>query len=329
MVSPSCALWTPPPPCTALHCFGKDPLIDEKNAHENYEKARVYGSTFVCLTLLERWYELGIRPEEETMRAMLHVVTTRDAREVANKEGTNQSDSASYAICNCSKHLWNNPVDDLQGLQNLIGQVRRLLWQRAPDPATDEHLQVRASQIPGAQKGLFAVRDIPQGTVCCFSTGDVHSVASSQKLDDASYLLRIGPSVSRPWWYKAMLGDENILQVRDFVPATNDDDLDEDRVVPILLQEWDKMVESWSPPVFFVNPSNLAIKARYINDCLNPHLYNVTFAMDPAGERAAVLTLRDIRAGEELYVMYGQAYWDTLEARTGIIPKALIVPTPS
>lgn len=57
-----------------------------------------------------------------------------------------------------------------------------------------------------------------------------------------------------------------------------------------------------------------AIKARYINDPLNDALVNVRFV--PETTRSAVVALRVIDKGEELFVDYGQGYW-AQQARPG------------
>ena len=51
----------------------------------------------------------------------------------------------------------------------------------------------------------------------------------------------------------------------------------------------------------------LHIKARYINDPLNENYVNCKFV--PEQGRAAVVAIRDIEIGEELFVSYGPGYW--------------------
>eukprot|EP00439_Symbiodinium_sp_Y106_P079570 s2086_g18.t1 len=52
--------------------------------------------------------------------------------------------------------------------------------------------------------------------------------------------------------------------------------------------------------------------ARYINDCRNPAVYNVSFEKRPGEGRALVVACRPISAGEELFVDYGRWYWAKL-----------------
>ena len=54
------------------------------------------------------------------------------------------------------------------------------------------------------------------------------------------------------------------------------------------------------------------IKARYINDPLNEDKINCRFV--PEEFRAAVVTTREVRPGEELFASYGDAYWSQHEA---------------
>ncbi|GLE04346.1 hypothetical protein PINS_up013261 [Pythium insidiosum] len=51
------------------------------------------------------------------------------------------------------------------------------------------------------------------------------------------------------------------------------------------------------------------VLARYINDCRDKRRYNVVFEKRPQEDKALVIALRDIEAGEELYVDYGRFYW--------------------
>ena len=204
------------------------------------------------------------------------------------------------------ERLWENPVDDLKELENLVNDTRRLIWQRTAAPSEDGHLEIKASKIPKAQLGLFAADNLPAHTVCCYYSGDVHNAKSSLSramLGDASYLLRIGIVAKQPWWYDAIQKNADPCFVA-------------------LKEQWDQ-IGSQSNTELFVNPTNLGIKARYINDCLREDRYNVKFVWDPSNERAALVTLRDIQSGEELYVSYGRAYWESMEAATGIVPQQL------
>lgn len=52
------------------------------------------------------------------------------------------------------------------------------------------------------------------------------------------------------------------------------------------------------------------VLARYINDCRGRlGGYNVAFEKRPREDKALVVALRDIDAGEELFVDYGRFYW--------------------
>ncbi|CAE7299921.1 FP1, partial [Symbiodinium microadriaticum] len=55
-----------------------------------------------------------------------------------------------------------------------------------------------------------------------------------------------------------------------------------------------------------------SLVARYINDCRNPAVYNVSFEKRPGEGRALVVACRPISAGEELFVDYGRWYWAKL-----------------
>ena len=67
---------------------------------------------------------------------------------------------------------------------------------------------------------------------------------------------------------------------------------------------------SWSPRS--VDGDGAPCLARYINDCINPAGYNVSFEKMPDSEPfpcAHVIAMRDIDIGEELFVSYGKKYW--------------------
>ncbi|CAM9156586.1 unnamed protein product, partial [Ectocarpus fasciculatus] len=53
---------------------------------------------------------------------------------------------------------------------------------------------------------------------------------------------------------------------------------------------------------------------RFINDCRNSEAYNVEFVKSPEEKCAWVKAIRDIKAGEEIYVDYGKWYWASLKA---------------
>ena len=287
-------------------------LVAKKN------RARNYGATFICLALLERWLELGVRPSNQDMfhRAfqLILVVNQPSHSRTSNNLNTASDFSNEKLLQNLELLLWKDPqFDDLPLLKELVKATRRKLWNNQMEPCLDKHLLVGPSKIPGADMGLFAARDIPENAICCYYYGDVHSIRSSQKLPDASYLLRIGTVAAKPWWYPSLLPVPSLLD--------GEEDHADDSYL-WLRQEWDR-VGFQTTKEFFVDPTDRDIKARYINDCLQSTRYNVTFVLDPQRERAAVVTLRPICSGEELYVSYGQPYWSSLEATTGIVPRQL------
>lgn len=271
----------------------------QSNPTDSMRMARRYGATSICLALLERWLELGDRPSKELLDHMCTVVSS------SKLDGNTN---------NTLMGLWENPVDDLKGLKQLVDDARRILWTKAFPPGQDSHLKIGISRIPKAQQGLFAAKDLPSNAICCYYSGDVHNSKSSQSsamLKDASYLLRIGKVAREPWWYRAIAATSN-------ASASS-----EEAAYVALRKIWDQLADSTAPTDFFVVPTNLNIKARYINDCLREDLFNVQFVLDPIGERAAIVTLRPIKAGEELYISYGKAYWNSLQATTGIVPQRL------
>lgn len=316
-----------PRPNTSKEASGEMPdgeLFDHEVTEEmklKFQRARCYGSTSVALKLFDRWLELGTRPSRPVIGNIAAAFSSNEMTLLGNELSKDKREISYTALIKIMLNLVEQPVDNLGQLKELVNSTRRCLWKAAPDPAADPHLMEAPSNIPGAQKGLFASKNLRGQSICCFYSGDIHSTRSSQSatmLKDGSYLLRIGTLGSQPWWYHAL---------RDDVPDTEvDNDSKRARIYSSLREEWDQLVGDAplsTRDELFVNPSNLSIKARYINDCLDERSYNVAFVMDSIMERAAIVTLRDIKAGEEIFVSYGQAYWDSMEATTGIVPKKL------
>jgi glycosyltransferase involved in cell wall biosynthesis len=60
----------------------------------------------------------------------------------------------------------------------------------------------------------------------------------------------------------------------------------------------------------FVDPLHHPdVKARYINDAMDPEKNNCIYVLDPPNKKALVVSTRCIYPGEELYVSYGSNYW--------------------
>ncbi len=73
----------------------------------------------------------------------------------------------------------------------------------------------------------------------------------------------------------------------------------------------------------FVDPRlTLSVKARYINDPINPILHNVEFRPEVSRSRAAVVATKKLAVGDELFVSYGESYW-AQAARDGFYPKIM------
>ena len=62
------------------------------------------------------------------------------------------------------------------------------------------------------------------------------------------------------------------------------------------------------------------IKARYINDPINVKLLNALYEPQIKTRRSAVIAIRDIMAGEEIFAPYGDFYW----SMQGYSPSILI-----
>ena len=61
--------------------------------------------------------------------------------------------------------------------------------------------------------------------------------------------------------------------------------------------------------VFVDARTHYDVHARYINDCRDKRVHNVSFDKRPSERRALVVASRPISAGDELYASYGPLYW--------------------
>ena len=121
---------------------------------------------------------------------------------------------------------------------------------------------------------------LPAGTIVCYMTGHIHTIQSSRQLQDQSYallLVAVGGGSD----------DGNGGSNNCHATATS------------------------NTAVVVVDPGPCpTILARYINDPLNDKYYNVKYVPQPNAFRCAVVTTRDIYPGEELFVSYGEYYWN-------------------
>ena len=134
-------------------------------------------------------------------------------------------------------------------------------------------LEVKSSWLSSDESsfdGLFTTVARRAGEVVCIYEGTVLPTREALKMQDKSYLMR--------------LGEQCYIDAR----------------LPFKREEESEGTER-------------ECIARYINDSINPAGYNVVFDKQPDNlpyARARVVALRDIEAGEELFVSYGKMYWN-------------------
>jgi hypothetical protein len=173
-------------------------------------------------------------------------------------------------------------VEAQDNLKQRAGEVRVLLndeWRSillsSIPLLTDDSSTLRSgpSLIPAAGLGLFTSAPISSGSTICHYVGDLHSIASFRSLPDRSYgiLLPLAPSSST---------SALPTQTRDVI------------VDPSPL------------------PAYAPIPARFANDPRSPAATNCRFQPDLKCLWARMVATRDIEAGGEVYVDYGDAYWD-------------------
>jgi len=186
--------------------------------------------------------------------------------------------------------LHEQDIDNIKSLRLRCDIAREASWAAMPPPPEDNHLSVAPSRICGAGLGLFSDIKLETGVLVCRFPGNVHNMRSAGQLVDRSYLIRVGPPVPTPWW--AVPNETSTEGTTPEVPFSCDET---------------------STGCLYVDPTDTRIKARYMNDCLFESGYNVTFVSDCASECVKVMALRNIAAGEELFVSYGSQYWETSE----------------
>jgi hypothetical protein len=267
-----------------------------------FEPSKEFKELWSRLQVLEVWRELSIRPTWDEChpddRFLLPHKHKQDDDDNIDTDDENNNNEYDYDDDDDD----NDFVDDLQALTRQSDLVRTLMNDIVSTLAIqntiwDEFLVVEQSQIPSAGLGLFYRPDrhhrveddvdtnpntsiIPPNTIICYYTGHIHSYSSSMRLvDNKSYLLSVR-------------GD------------------------------------------LLVDPRHMFhVKARYINDPLHDENVNCVYKdveshtsssssssssssrcsrqmSDVKPIRMAVVTRREILPGEELFVSYGEAYWN-------------------
>eukprot|EP00943_MAST-04B_sp_MAST-4B-sp1_P009299 g9299.t1 len=189
-----------------------------------------YETCFRYVEELEKWLSCGIQPSNFLFEEDRNIVYMEE------------------------QELYSEAVIELE---KRCQSVRRHLWSLMPDPPLDQHLVVKPSLLGGnSGLGLFASKSIKKNDLVCLYTGQIHSLKSSTRLEDRSYLNKVSDNL-------------------------------------------------------FVDPKPCPkIKARYVNDCINPKGYNCCYQRNLEKLCVEVRALRDIHENEELFVSYGNQYWD-------------------
>ena len=136
------------------------------------------------------------------------------------------------------------------------------------------------SHILGAGHGLFAKEGFGAGDLACRYVGDFHTVSLFlTEVDDKSYGILLP--------LKASSKPDDGGGWRAALPRPSVD--------------------------LIVDPSNLDryrdFPARYINDPREPTHWNCAFVPDAKDLCAKVVVTKEIKAGEELFLDYGEVYW--------------------
>lgn len=162
----------------------------------------------------------------------------------------------------------------LQDVRLLLNAEWRSVLHSAPRVFGGASLRVSESLIPGAGLGLFARAAVPAGATCCCMYGDVHSLSSHRSAPgDGAYAILL-PLAAPP------------------------------KIAPPLPEQGgDAILDCEGMPAF------ARVKARFANDPRSAADTNCRFVPELEYLRVRLVASRDIRAGEEVYVDYGEAYW--------------------
>ena len=81
-------------------------------------------------------------------------------------------------------------------LKNRCEIIRQLVWSIMPARPIDEHLTVKPSWLGGnSGQGLFVNKKIEKNEVICLYTGQLHSLKTSTRLEDRSYLNQVSDNL--------------------------------------------------------------------------------------------------------------------------------------
>ncbi len=278
-----------------------------------FERSPEFEELWHRLQVLEAWRELAIRPAsvEEchphdrfllpTNHRQKKWEKTTDRKQQQEEE---EEGSAPFTM------------DDVNALQDQSLKVRQFMNDAMTTMAIettewDDHLVARTSQISKAGLGLFY---IPLATT---------NPSSPQQPSPSSL-----PAPQQPQNEKAeeepsgggvVVPPDTVLcyctgHIHSFSSSRR-----------LLESPLDRSYLLWIQGDTLVDPRSLPhVKARYVNDPLNDDCINCRFVpqkVDGKDVRAAVVTTRPIRPGEELFISYGEFYWDQQPTKgTRLIP---------
>jgi len=194
-------------------------------------------------------------------------------------------------------------------------------------------LYLGVSKLPGAGVGLFAGIDILAGKPICEYKGEVLEIESAStvegglggeaKLSEAAqkrlgekyaYTLKLGfdkPSAlyAIGWQKQSSKQTERGMKMIDCQPSLTDEEMGlggfiNDKRGPLERtgEEYEKEQEARSKV-------NTGEDLKAMNELDISLGYNCTYWSHPTEVLVYVLSIRDIKAGEEIYVNYGHLYW--------------------
>lgn len=148
-------------------------------------------------------------------------------------------------------------------------------------------IEIRTSQIKSAGDGIFAKTDIPSGELICEYIGDLVDGGDNLSSDQSDVAINVGGGL-------AVVGNGIGAKINDIV-----------KVGPITEEEFDLILASETFPVH------------------DGHIINCAFEIKGSGEFAIVniVSIRDIQAGEELFISYGYNYWIDRFIRWGMLDR--------
>jgi hypothetical protein len=174
----------------------------------------------------------------------------------------------------------------------------------------EEKLYFGVSKIPEAGVGTFTGMDIPEGIPVCEYKGEItqNNLEGSQRLlKKYEYTLKLGFDTPHPMY---ALTHRQLNITIDCQPALTKEEIGAGGFVNDK-NGWKERSQEEFRELYalYTEVSKTGGSSHEANEIQVDLGYNCRYWMHPTEPMAYLLSLRDIKSGEELYVDYGEKYW--------------------